>query len=396
MSVARLAIISTHPIQYYAPLFRKMTERGELSLHVFFEWQGAVEAPTHDPGFGQEVQWDIPLLDGYSYTFVENTARDPGTHHFFGLINPGLIPKIRAWEPDAILIFGWNFWSHLRVLRHFHRRIPVFFRGDSTLLDERPGLRKILRRLFLRWVYRYVDVAFYVGQNSKAYFRKHGLREKQLAWAPHAVENERFSDPDGAYQQQAREWRQELAIPGEAVTFVFAGKLESKKDPLLLLDAFRSLDNRGVHIVFAGSGPLEQQLKKRASGNERVHFLGFQNQSRMPIVYRLGDVYVLPSRGPGETWGLAVNEAMACGRPVVVSDRVGCAPDLVEDGHNGFIFEAGKSDALRRVMHRLISAPEQLPEMGCRSRKIIQKWSIQKEAECIEKAVQRYLSTGTS
>src|SRR5205085_1088366 len=114
-----------------------------------------------------------------------------------GIWSSQLIPLISQWEPDAVLVYGWNFRSHLKVLRHFHGRIPVLFRGDSTLLGERPGGRVVLRRLILRWVYRHVDVALYVGTHNHAYFAAHGLNPSQLAWAPHSIENERFADTTG-------------------------------------------------------------------------------------------------------------------------------------------------------------------------------------------------------
>jgi glycosyltransferase involved in cell wall biosynthesis len=383
----RLAVVSTHPIQYYAPLFRSLAERGALEIRVFFGWRGAAEQSTHDPGFGQDVEWDIPLLEGYDHTFVPNTSRDPGTHHFWGLVNPSLIAEVEVWNPDAVLIFGWNFWSHLRALHHFSGRLPVFFRGDSTLLDEQPGIRKFLRRLFLRWVYRYVDVALHVGQNNSAYFRKHGLEEEQLAWVPHAVENERFYDPDGAHRRQAMRWRRELGIPDEAAAVLFAGKLGAKKAPLLLLHAFERVASPESHLIFAGSGALEGDLRQAAGGKENIHFVGFQNQSKMPVVYRMGDVFVLPSQGPGETWGLGVNEAMACGRPVVVSDRVGCAPDLVHGGENGFVFASESAGDLSSKLTVLLRDEERRRQMGARSVEIIEDWSIEAAAARLESAV---------
>ena len=171
----RLAIISTHPIQYYAPLFQALAAREGLEVHVFYGWQGP-SAGAFDPGFGADVTWDVPLLDGYPYTFLENTSADPGTHHFRGITTPELIPAVEAWNPDALLVFGWNYWSHLTALRYFKGRVPVYFRGDSTLLDEQGGLRTWARRLFLRWVYRHVDAALYVGQHNRAYFKAHGFR----------------------------------------------------------------------------------------------------------------------------------------------------------------------------------------------------------------------------
>ena len=385
----RLAIVTSHPIQYYAPLFRTLADRDPLDIHVFYGWKGATES-AYDPGFEDDVQWDISLLDGYDYTFVPNTSSDPGSHHFRGLVNPGLIPDIESWGPDALLLFGWAYQSHLRALLHFSGDVPIFFRGDSTLLDEQGGLRTGLRRLFLRWVYRHVDVALYVGENNRAYFEAHGLSDEQLTWVPHAVENQRFKNvPDAG--RKALQWRRELGIPDDAVVILFAGKFESKKAPDTLLDAFLKCDNTKAHFALAGSGPMEEELRGRAGGRPEVHFLGFQNQSRMPVVYRLGDVFVLPSRGPGETWGLAVNEAMACGRPVVVSDRVGCAPDLV-GRETGFVIPAGDTGALRRRLETLVDDEELRCRMGRKAQAQIKDWSIRQAARRIERTIVDHVS----
>lgn len=385
----RLAIVTSHPIQYYAPLFRTLADRDPLDIHVFHGWKGATES-AYDPGFEDDVQWDISLLDGYDYTFVPNTSSDPGSHHFRGLVNPGLIPDIESWGPDALLLFGWAYQSHLRALLHFSGDVPIFFRGDSTLLDEQGGLRTGLRRLFLRWVYRHVDVALYVGENNRAYFEAHGLSDEQLTWVPHAVENQRFKNvPDAG--RKALQWRRELGIPDDAVVILFAGKFESKKAPDTLLDAFLKCDNTKAHLALAGSGPMEEELRGRAGGRPEVHFLGFQNQSRMPVVYRLGDVFVLPSRGPGETWGLAVNEAMACGRPVVVSDRVGCAPDLV-GRETGFVVPAGDTGALRRRLETLVEDEELRCRMGRKAQAQIKDWSIRQAARRIERTIVDHVS----
>ena len=385
----RLAIISTHPIQYYAPLFQALAAREGLEVHVFYGWQGP-SAGAFDPGFGADVTWDVPLLERYPHTFLENISADPGTHHFRGITTPDLIPAVEAWDPDALLVFGWNYWSHLTALRHFNGRVPVLFRGDSTLLDEQLGTRKWARRLFLRWVYQYVDMALYVGQNNRTYFEAHGFDDEQLTWVPHAIDNDRFAGAERA-GRDALMWRREIGIPDEAPVVLFAGKLGPKKAPDALLDAFLDLGVNNVHLVFAGSGPLEEALIQRTDGHSRVHFLGFQNQSRMPVVYRLGDIFVLPSRGPGETWGLAVNEAMACSRPVVVSSRVGCAPDLVDEA-NGAVVPPDDAGALHDVLEGLLPDREQLQRMGRRSAERIQQWSIEEAAERTQAAVQAVLS----
>jgi glycosyltransferase involved in cell wall biosynthesis len=386
----RLAILNTHPIQYYSPLYRQLASREDLEVHVFYGWRGAMDN-SYDPGFQQNVSWDIPLLEGYPYTFVENTADDPGTHHFRGIQNPDMIPTISSWAPDALLVFGWSFQSLFFELRHFRGRVPVLFRGDSTLLDESPGPRKWARRLWLRWVYRHVDAALYVGQNNKEYFRAHGLTEDQLYWVPHAIENQRFYDPEGTYAAEARAWRDELGISPEANVALFAGKLERKKAPDVLLDAFRRAELPDAHLIFVGSGPLEEKLRKAGGDHPRTHFLGFQNQSRMPVAYRLGDVFILPSRGPGETWGLAVNEAMACGRAVVVSDRVGCASNLVDES-NGAVVPAESPTQLRDTLAALFGDAERLRRMKRASRERISGWSMEVAAERTRRALDDMLT----
>src|SRR5947207_9858714 len=184
----RLAVVATHPIQYYAPLFRQIASRAGVVLRVFYGWKGTT-ASTLDPGFGVNVEWDIPLLDGYDHTFVPNESPDPGTHHLRGIRSSQALTMINAWQPDAVIVFGWNYQSHLAALRSFGGRAVVCFRGDSTLLDGSSRVRAWARWALLRWVYSHVDVAFFVGQRNRDYFRRFGLKENQLVWAPHAVDN---------------------------------------------------------------------------------------------------------------------------------------------------------------------------------------------------------------
>jgi hypothetical protein len=208
MTAVRLAIVTSHPIQYYAPLFRSLAQSGEVLPRVFFTWSQTEGEPVRDPEFGRAISWDIPLLEGYEYEFVRNIARRPGPGHFWGLNTPGLPAAIKAWKPDALLVIGWNFWSHLRVLMHFKGRLPVFFRGDATLLDPRPALRSALRRRLLGWVYRHVDVALAAGANNADYFRWCDAG-RAIRLVPHAVDTSRFAADPQRHEAQAREWRRE-------------------------------------------------------------------------------------------------------------------------------------------------------------------------------------------
>lgn len=377
----KLAVITTHPIQYYAPVFQLLHRRKKIAVKVFYT-AGEKVGGRLDRGFNKVVEWDIPLLDGYDFEWLENRADDPGSHHFRGIINPAGIERIKAWQPDTLLVFGWSYHSHLKIIRYFNRKIPIYFRGDSTLLNERNGLKTIIKRIFLTWVYKHIDHAFYVGQNNKAYFKKYGLHENQLSFAPHAIDNERFGI---SRKTEANELRSALSITQTDILILFAGKFEAVKNLGLLLTAFIKLNKPHVHLLLAGNGPNEDELKEKAkdvplAGN--IHFAGFKNQSYMPVLYQAADLFCLPSKS--ETWGLSINEAMACSKAVLASDSVGCAADLIKSGRNGEIFKSDDAGSLCERLQQLTESREELVKLGQQSKLIINDWSFLHIAATIE------------
>ncbi len=360
----RLAIVVSHPIQYYAPLYRRLARRVDVALKVFFTWHAA-RWPMRDQGFRQPVAWDIPLTEGYEWEEVPNTSSDPGTHRFMGLRNPSLLSRLLAWRPDAVHLTGWAWHSHMLAMRALTaRRIPVLFRGDSHLLDERRrGLRWHAKEIVLRCVFRWPSRFLYVGRANREYYEAFGVEPSRLHHCAHSIEVERFAAKAEAYEREAAQWRRELGIPPGQIVVLFAGKFERKKQPVELMRAVAALDDPRIMLIMAGAGELEGEVARIAGANpSRFRVLPFQNQSRMPVVYRLGDLFVLPSAF-GETWGLAVNEAMASGRPVIVSDRVGCAADLV-DPSVGRVFPARDFEAFVRELQALAYEPARLAEMG--------------------------------
>ena len=376
----KLAIITTHPIQYYAPVFKLLAV--QCNLKVFYTWglEGA-EAKV-DKDLNKKIAWDIPLLDGYAYEFLENKAKEKGSHYFWGINNPDIIQGVKNFKPDAILVYGWAYYSHLKVFRYFKGKIPVWFRGDSHLIDSKPLWKKLARKAILTWVYRYIDRAFYVGSANKAYFKAFVLKEEQLVFAPHAVDNDRFAMDRN---QEASELRQKFNIATNEILILFAGKLETKKNPEFLQRVFIELSMKDAHLLFVGNGHLKKSLKSQVSNlkSQNIHFLDFQNQTQMPVVYQACDLFVLPSQGPGETWGLAINEAMACGKAILVSEKVGCAADLVQVGINGEIFQANNENDLKKKLLNMVNDPIKLMEMGKMSRQLIQDWSFEKQAKQI-------------
>ena len=375
MTLQRLAIVTTHPIQYYAPWFRYLAQVAGLDLKVFYLWDGGAEA-RHDAGFGQSVRWDVPLLEGYAHEFVPNESRQPAADHFSGLRNRTLRNRLAEFSPGAALLLGYNYPSFLRLI--FDRwpwppPFPLLFRGDSHRLFPRPeSLRERLRHSTIAAIYRRFAACLYVGQANRDYFLAHGVPAERLFFSPHAVDNARFAAEPELTARAASAWRLALGVPPDRVVVMFAGKFEDKKRPLDLLQAFQQLGkDHYAALVFVGAGRLEESMRSRAAGTPHVYFAPFQNQSQMPRTYAAADLVVLPSYGSGETWGLAINEALCVGRPVIVSDHVGCAKDLVTPGRNGLVFPAGNIAALSAALREALSDRERLAHWGEAGREIV-------------------------
>ncbi len=352
----RLAIILSHPVQYYSPWFQWMAAHTNVTFRVFYLWEFGVTA-RHDPQFGKTILWDIDLLSGYDSEFVPNVSPDPGTHHFAGLDNPELPARLAAWRPTALLMFGYNWKSHLRALwwARWHR-VPLILRGDSHWLGR--GAPAWHRRAALNVLFRQFAAFLNVGTANADYYRTLGVPMEKLFLAPHSVDASRFDPADSNSQAAAARLRTELGLTGKRIV-LFAGKLHERKQPVELLEAFLAVATDEHALIFVGDGAEHENLLQRAARapDHHVRFLPFANQSEMPARYLLGDLMALPSRGYYETWGLAVNEAMHLGRPCLVSDLVGCQRDLVIPHRTGWVFSANDSADLRRTLHDALHCP---------------------------------------
>ncbi|MDA7881483.1 glycosyltransferase family 4 protein [Akkermansiaceae bacterium] len=383
----RLAVVISHPIQYYSPWFRHLADRKELELKVFYLWDFGIKETT-DEKFGTSFSWDIPLLDGYKFEFLKNQSKDPGTHHFRGLDNPSAVSALSKWKPDAILIFGYNYATHLRIiLSRQLRKTPMIFRGDSHNLFPTKGWKQKISRNLRAMIFKRFQTFLSVGQANEEYFKSCGIPKKKIQRAYHCVDNDRFQQAAPKAEKEARKWRKELGIPKDAFVFLFAGKFESKKRPLDLLAAFEKIDSPNCALLLIGGGEHEKKLKK--TKDERVFFAPFQNQSQMPKVYATGDIVMLPSYGRGETWGLAINEAMNLARPAIVSSHVGCGPDLVIEGKTGWIFPAGDIKALRKAMKSALKDPDKTRKMGRRAQKKMHQFSYETAGDALIKAISK-------
>jgi glycosyltransferase involved in cell wall biosynthesis len=348
----RIGFLISHPIQYYTPIFRALAELCDLT--VFFAHRQTAEQQA-SAGFGVAFEWDIDLLSGYRSKFLDNVSRHPSTEHFSGCDTPGVAREIAEGGFDAFVVPGWGLRSYLQAAKACRRAgVPIFVRGDSQLVGRRRALVRIAKALLFARVLRRFDGFLYVGQRNRDYLLHYGAPRDRLFFSPHCVDNEAFGAASAAARQLAlADKRPEL----KPKRMLFVGKLVGRKHPLDLLRAAALLARQGtaVEVAFAGSGELEPALRDtaRLEGVSAV-FHGFVNQSEMATIYAASDVMVLPSDGL-ETWGLAVNEAMACSVPAVVSDAVGCGPDLVTDGVTGATFPLGDIPALAQALVTAIS-----------------------------------------
>ncbi len=392
MKKYRLAIVETHPIQYKAPLFRLLSARPDLEVKVYYAM--IPDAAQQGSGFDVPFVWDVPLLDEYAYQVLNNRARQPSVSSFGGCDTPDIYSRLKRDCPDAVLVNGWVVKTCLQALWACKRlNIPCLVRGEANLLRPRARWKHVLHRLLM---HRY-DGWLAIGSASREFYRFHRCPEERIFWAPYAVDNGFFAAQAAALQGRRQEWRVNAGVPEDAVLFLFVGKLIAKKRPQDILAAVARLpaeEKARVHVLFAGDGPLRAECERQARAEQLpVTFAGFLNQSQLPAAYAASDVLVLPSDA-GETWGLVVNEAMASGRPAVVSRAVGCCADLIVENRTGHSFACGNLVELAHILGAYARAPELACEQGRAAAEHIRGFGLDVTAAGIAQAVQQTCSHG--
>ena len=355
----RLAIVCSHGIQYLAPWFRHAAAHPRLAVTVFYgDAHGLDDTQAHDPEFGRSVRWDVELLSGYRSVLLKNHAPRPGVGRFWGIASLEVFDKLRRTDFDAVLIQGWNYALYpLALLAARVRGLPVLVRGESVLLpDDAQSLaaaslsRKAKRQIVATYLQQ-CAAALAVSTGNRRLLQSYGVPDSRIFFSPYAVDGAHFRLNTNDREAARSALRTQLGLAEDAPLFLFVGKLIPVKAPALLLQALADVLAREPRATLAivGDGALLQQLEADAQKLPpgRVHFLGFRNQSALPAIYAAADALILPSRS--ETFGVVVLEAMHAGLPVVVSDRVGCAEDLVSDGVTGFRFPSGNAAALAEL-----------------------------------------------
>ncbi|MBI3590058.1 MAG: glycosyltransferase family 4 protein [Candidatus Melainabacteria bacterium] len=387
-----LAVITSHPIQYQAPFFREIAKYPEIDLKVFFCSDWGLKL-YKDSGFGQEIKWDILLLDGYNFEFLPNKSPFPNVSRFWGLINPQIIRKIKEENFDAVWVHGWSsFTNLLTVLTAYAKGVPVLLRGESNLLHfTNSPVKNWLKEKILKMLFKKISAFLAIGKYNSEFYESYGVPKEKIYLVPYTVDNDFFFSKAQALLPKKNELKKKFNIPVDLPVILFSGKFISKKNPMDLLSAYVEVEKKTkAALVFVGDGVLRNEMEAFARENQLqyVYFMGFRNQSELPEFYAMSDVFVLPSEF--EPWGLVVNEAMCFNLPIIVSDKVGAGGDLLRDGENGFVYPSGNVRELVVILSKLLSNPELIKKMGRCSADIIKYWSYNEGVKGILKYYEQY------
>jgi len=391
----RVAYVVTHPIQYQASLLRYLSCAGGIDLRVFFLSDFSLQE-HYEPALKQTFKWDTVLAEGYKWEILPRIFSRPST-------------ALRPWRPvarlrrcwreghfDAVWVHGWGHLGLCQVMRDAASLgLPVLLRGESAPelnLSLTMG-RRFRDTVYLQWLLRRIAGFLCIGTRNRDFYRQYQVPEERLFSVPYAVDNGFFQARCAEARRQREIFRRSLGLqPGRPVV-LFAGKFVAAKAPDELLAAFKRVHGRltgsaAPYLLYVGDGPLREPTEAQAKPlGDAVRFLGFRNQSELPALYDLCDVFVLPSRF--EPWGLVLNEAMNAARTVIVSDRVGANPDLVANRDNGFVYPSGDVATLTARLLQVLQSPRLRATMGERSLRRITSWDFAADRQGLLEALSK-------
>jgi glycosyltransferase involved in cell wall biosynthesis len=373
----RLAHLHSHPIPYQAPLYREVARRPEVDLTVYFSSDASVRG-YYDQEFGREVAWDTPLLDGYRSHFPPSASRTATPGPYGSPPRLDVVRELLAGRFDAVWMHSYahaNVW--LVTAGELARGSRVLIREEQTLLHERPWYKAALKKAALGAIFS-STWGLFIGEQSRRHFLHYGMPEERLFPARYCVDNEFFLGKAEELRPRRSELRADFGIDGDAPVVLCVAKTIPKKAPLLLIEAFARLRvKRPCSLLMVGEGELLPTARELVARRQipDVHFTGFLNQSELPAAYVASDVFCLPSVH-NETWGLVVNEALNFSLPIVVSNKVGCAVDLVRPGKNGFVVPAGEVEPLAESLEVLVAHDELRRSFGRKGLERVSEYSV--------------------
>jgi glycosyltransferase involved in cell wall biosynthesis len=390
----RLAFLSGRPVYYHAPLYRRLAAEPGIDFTAIFASSAGATRPL-DNGYGRPVEWGVDALGGYRNVFLRRADRNPPGGGVFAFRDLDVVTLLKRERYDVLALHGYHTVTHLAAALTQRALGGVcLFREEQTLLAPRPRWKTAVKSVALR-AHFHDSYGLYIGAENRRWFARWGIPEDRLFHTPYVVDNEVLRRTAHELAPRRQQLRAEFGIqPDSGPVILTVGRLIETKQPEHVLDAFRQVRaKQQCTLLLVGSGPLEDELRNKvaAEGIPNVAFAGFLDQTQVARAYAAADLFALVSRG--ETWGLVVNEAMNFGLPVVVSDRVGCAADLVVSGRNGFVVPSRNRDALAQALETLVDSPETRERFGRSSLEIIEPWNYDRTAAGVVDAVAAAVGT---
>lgn len=382
----KIAILTSHPTQYHAPLFRELAKNPIIDLTVYFCFK--IGAEEHlDEGFGKVYKWDTPVLEGYKYAFLKNISPWP-SFGFLGQIHPQILREIKINKYDALISHGYvglTYW--LAFFACWSINTPLILKGEADLSKNISFAKKILKKLVLNFLFKKTSAFLYSYSLNKEFFRFYGALEDNLFFHPCAVDNNFFRAQRDKWVKNKEITKNDLGIKNDWPVVLFVGKFIPRKRVMDLLEAAKLITNQNFNILLIGDGPQKNNLQKFIKENNlgNVYFTGFKNQSELPEYYAIGDIFILPSEyDPSPK---ALNEIMNFQMPIIASDGVKTVSDLVRDGNSGFIYPVGDFQELAKYLEKILADEKLRLRLGQNAYNTVSKWSFEEDIKGIIRAL---------
>jgi glycosyltransferase involved in cell wall biosynthesis len=374
----KVKYVLSHPIQYIVPLIQRLAEEDTIDMHAVFATDAGAK-DYFDPGFSREVRWDRPLLEGYRYSILKPGAKIG--RKFMDIRGHGISAFLSKDDADMVITHGWSsYMAVTTMLTAFARKIPVLNRSEIQRFTRGRPLAGRLRPVLLYPLLRRMDGLMAIGTLNREFYLEAGVKPERIYWTPYSIDTRMFLETKITQEDRLRE-EEKIGLRPGSFRVIFCGKLIHDKRPYDIIEAVAQMPSReSVEAVFVGDGELMPMLKRLAEEKKvKAHFLGFRNQTELPLLYSLADVMALPSGH--EPWGLVVNEAMTMGLPAIVSDVVGCGPDLAKNGESGYICPKGDVPAISEALEKMASSPDLLQRLKKGALERIKDFSMDRTIE---------------
>jgi glycosyltransferase involved in cell wall biosynthesis len=374
-SALRVAVLSELPTPYRWPLFERVAAEPSLAVSVFFYSRNEADRDWTVPvdGSGGPGRPSVEFLPGRAFHVR-------GKRSLFFHWNAAILERLKKSRFDVVVIPGWSMPTSVAAAMACRtRRIPYVVFSETHDRSPRPAWLRMTKRVALRPLIGGAAAWLSTGTLSEEFFAKHGADRARIFRFANTPDVPALRRAVDAARPRRAAVRESLGVTDDGPMALFVARLIGAKDPACLLDAQTILEKRGAApwLVFVGDGAEAKTLRELAATRRlsRVRFAGSREPRDLPEIYAAADLFVLPSRH--EPWGVVVNEAMAAGLPVVLSDRVGAAPDLLVDGANGRLVPAGDAARLADAIGEISGDAALRARMGAESLRIVAGWGYE-------------------